>query len=150
MLIGQLAAEAEVPASTIRYYEKRGILPLPARVSGQRRYSSDAKDSLSVLKLAQACGFRLDEMKMLLQGFDKNVRPSERWRKLAEKKKQELDVQMEKLVLMRKLVDRVAACECIDLTECGRTACGSGQPSGLVTIGRVSRSTEVSGHSKCT
>ena len=137
MLIGQLAAETETPASTIRYYEKRGILPRPVRVSGQRRYSSEAKTLLSVLKLAQACGFRLDEMKMLLQGFDKKVKPSERWRKLAEKKKQELDMQMKRLMLMRQLVDRVAACECLDLAECGRTACGNGQPIGLTTIGRA-------------
>src|ERR1700733_2856906 len=103
MQIGQLASETGVPASTIRYYEKRGILPRPSRVSGQRRYSSEAKDWLSVLKLAQSCGFSLDEMKMLLQGFNKKARLSERWRKLAEKKKQELDTKMEKLRLMRKL-----------------------------------------------
>ena len=40
MTIGELAAESGMPASTIRYWERIGVLPKPARVSGQRRYSA--------------------------------------------------------------------------------------------------------------
>jgi DNA-binding transcriptional MerR regulator len=123
MLIGALSTETGVPASTIRYYEKLGILPRPPRVSGQRRYGTESKEYLLVLKLAQACGFHLDEMRVLLQGFSKNTKPPERWRKLAEQKKHELDEQIEKLRLMRRLVEQVADCQCVDLAECARTAC---------------------------
>jgi MerR family transcriptional regulator, redox-sensitive transcriptional activator SoxR len=123
MTIGQLSSQTGLPASTIRYYEKIGVLPRPPRVSGQRRYATDAIDKIAVLRLAQSCGFHLPEMKMLLQGFNTRTKPSERWRKLAERKKAELDLQIEKLALMRRLVDQVASCECIDLAECGRTAC---------------------------
>jgi len=125
MTIGQLASTTRFPASTIRYYEKIGVLPCARRESGQRRYGADAIDKLGVLKLAQACGFTLNEMKLLLQGFHPDTTPPERWRILARQKMNELDRQMESLSLMRKLVERVAACKCIDLAECGRTACDS-------------------------
>jgi len=91
MTIGDLASKTGLATSAIRYYERIGVLPLPGRVSGQRRYGTDALDRLAVLRLAQACGFHLDEIKMLLQGFNTTTKPSERWRKLAERKKQEID-----------------------------------------------------------
>jgi DNA-binding transcriptional MerR regulator len=122
MTIGQLAAESDVPASTIRYYEKIGVLPAPSRVSGQRRYGSGAVERLAVLRLARECGFRLDEMRELLHGFRQGVAASARWRKLATRKREEIDLQIERLASMRSLVDRVLSCQCVELAECGRIA----------------------------
>lgn len=75
-----------VPASTIRYWERIGVLPAPARVSGQRRYTTESIHRLAVLRLAQACGFRLDEMRQLIHGFGSDTAPPRRWQKLARKK----------------------------------------------------------------
>jgi MerR family redox-sensitive transcriptional activator SoxR len=122
MTIGQLSDETGVPASTIRYYERIGVLPQPGRVSGQRRYGSDAVDRLAVLRLAQACGFHLEEMRVLVNGFSAGTKPPARWRKLAEKKTKEIDLQLERLTFMRGLVNRVAGCKCVDLAECARRA----------------------------
>lgn len=123
MTIGSLAAQTAVPASTIRYYERIGLLPQPHRVSGQRRYGPDALDRLALLTLAQSCGFRLDEMRTLLHGFEPGVKPSVRWQKLAIEKRQEINIQIERLVSMRRLVDDVLSCQCVDLRECARTSC---------------------------
>jgi hypothetical protein len=49
MTIGELETETGVPASTIRYWERIGVLPKPARVGGQRRYGPDAVPYLAVL-----------------------------------------------------------------------------------------------------
>ena len=117
MTIGSLAAQTAVPASTIRYYERIGLLPQPHRVSGQRRYGPDALDRLALLTLAQSCGFRLDEMRTLLHGFEPGVKPSVRWQKLAIEKRQEINIQIERLVSMRRLVDDVLSCQCVDLRE---------------------------------
>ena len=76
MTIGELSRTTGVPASTIRYYERIGILPAPKRTSGKRLYSLDAVDRMSVVKLAQACGFRLDEMRLLVSGFRSKGSPS--------------------------------------------------------------------------
>jgi MerR family transcriptional regulator, redox-sensitive transcriptional activator SoxR len=122
MTIGELAAESGMPASTIRYWERIGVLPKPARVSGQRRYSPDAVQRLAVLRLAQACGFRLEEMRHLLHGFGPGVKPPRRWQELARQERQELDGQIARLKAMRRVVDRVMQCQCLELPECGRIA----------------------------
>jgi MerR family transcriptional regulator, redox-sensitive transcriptional activator SoxR len=119
MTIGELAAETGVPASIIRYWERIGVLPKSARVSGQRRYAQDAVHRFAVLRLAQACGFRLDEMRHLLHGFRHGVTASRRWQEMAHKKQEELDAQIARLKAMRQLVDRVRQCQCADLSDCG-------------------------------
>jgi len=122
MTIGQLSETTGVPASTIRYYERIGLLPEPVRVSGKRRYSPDAVHRLAALRLAQACGFRLDEMRQLLHGFGASIPPPRRWRTLAGQKRAELDAQMARLRAMRRLVDRVVECRCVEMSDCGRIA----------------------------
>jgi MerR family redox-sensitive transcriptional activator SoxR len=122
MTIGELAAKSGLPASTIRYWERIGVLPRPMRSAGQRRYSGEAVQRLAVLRLAQACGFRLEEMRDLLHGFGPGVTPRLRWQKLARQKRQEIDGQIARLNAMRRLVDRVLECGCNDLSECGRIA----------------------------
>src|SRR5205814_6930025 len=116
---GKLADQSGLPASTIRYWERIGVLPQPARVSGRRRYSPDAVPRVAVLKLAQACGFHLPEMRRLLHGFSPDVAPSRRWQELARQKQAELDTKMAQLMEMRRLLDRVVQCRCPDLIDCG-------------------------------
>ncbi len=122
MTIGELSVGSGIPASTIRYWERVGVLPEPIRASGQRRYSPDSLHQLSVLRLAQECGFRLDEMRHLLHGFSPGVPASRRWKQMAVRKQHEIDEKISRLKTMRKLVDSVAGCQCADLTQCGRIA----------------------------
>jgi MerR family redox-sensitive transcriptional activator SoxR len=122
MTIGELSTRSNVPASTIRYWEQIGILPKPARTAGQRRYTEAALDRIAVLRLAQACGFRLEEMRQLLHGFGADITPSRRWRELAGKKQKELDARLAQIRAMRDLVDRVMRCTCPELGDCGRLA----------------------------
>ena len=70
MTTGELAESTGLPPSRIRYWEKIGVLPKPSRISGRRRYGADAVHRLAVLRLERACGFRLDEMRHLLHGFN--------------------------------------------------------------------------------
>jgi DNA-binding transcriptional MerR regulator len=122
MTIGELSARSNLPASTIRYWEQIHILPRPERTGGKRRYTETALDRIAILRLAQACGFRLEEMRQLLNGFPADVPASRRWRELAGKKKQELDAKLAQIHAMRDLVDRVMGCRCTDLGICGRRA----------------------------
>jgi MerR family transcriptional regulator, redox-sensitive transcriptional activator SoxR len=122
MTIGELASKTGVPASTIRYWERIKVLPVPARVNGQRRYPNDSIHGLAVLRLAQACGFRLEEMRHLLYGFVSGTKPPRRWQELAEKKQQQIDSRIAQLKTMRRVVDRVSHCQCAELADCGRMA----------------------------
>ena len=70
LTIGQLAKRFGLNTSAIRYYEANGVLPEPARVSGQRRYGPDAVRRLEVLDVAKRAGFSLDEARVLLRSAD--------------------------------------------------------------------------------
>ena len=65
--IGQLAEQASVNVETVRYYERRGLLPEPARTgSGYRQYESDSVRRIAFIKRAQNLGFSLAEISELL------------------------------------------------------------------------------------
>lgn len=67
MTVGQLADQAGVNIETVRYYERRGLLPKPARTdSGYRQYDPDAVTRLRFIKRAQGLGFTLHEVEELL------------------------------------------------------------------------------------
>ena len=64
---GALAQQGRVNSETIRYYERRGLLPKPPRTpSGYRVFSSDAVRRVRFIKRAQGLGFSLKEIKALL------------------------------------------------------------------------------------
>ena len=122
MTIGELSALCGVPASTLRYWERVKILPKPMRVSGQRRYQPEAVNLVAVLQLAKACGFSLDEMRRLVNGFRADTPARERWHTTIREHQKILERQIAQLNAMRKLLRRVQHCECLDLLECGRIA----------------------------
>ena len=64
---GKLAKAADVNVETLRYYEKRGLLPEPPRKeSGYRVYPESAVERLKFIKGAQVLGFTLEEIQELL------------------------------------------------------------------------------------
>jgi MerR family mercuric resistance operon transcriptional regulator len=66
--IGRLAEETGVHFETIRYYQRLGLMPTPARLQGAvRRYGEDAVSRLHFIKRAQGLGFSLDEVRLLLE-----------------------------------------------------------------------------------
>ena len=66
--IGQVADAANVNVETVRYYQRRGLLAVPAKpLGGHRRYTSQAVSRLRFIKRAQVLGFTLDEIENLLR-----------------------------------------------------------------------------------
>lgn len=77
LTIGALADAAGVGVETIRYYERRGLVPQPQRGSGAyRRYTDAHVDRVRFIKRAQALGFSLEEIGTLLQLEDGTDRAS--------------------------------------------------------------------------
>ena len=67
MNIGQLSATTGVPAATVRYYERRGLLDPPRRTrAGYRQYEAETTQRLRFIKRAQELGFTLEEIADLL------------------------------------------------------------------------------------
>ncbi len=116
--IGEVAEQAGIEASAIRYYESLGLLPRPARSGGKRRYGTDVLDRLSLIALAKEAGFTMKEIKQLVSGFAPDSGPAERWRVLATRKLAELDDAAARLRRMRKVLRVALDCGCMDLAEC--------------------------------
>ncbi|NTZ20743.1 MerR family transcriptional regulator [Paenibacillus sp. JMULE4] len=116
--IGEIARLSDVPASTLRYYENVGLIPKVSRRSGQRRYSSDILQRIRVIKTAQQAGFHVQEIFVLLEGFDSNVPPSERWRSMAQKKRLELEEKERQIKMMQQVLENGLKCFCLSWDEC--------------------------------
>ncbi|MCV7195472.1 helix-turn-helix domain-containing protein [Mycobacterium angelicum] len=118
LTIGEVARETGVAATTLRFYEKLGLLPAPGRLGGQRRYDESVLARLEVIRLCKAAGFALDEIQLLFAD-DEPGRPVSR--ALAEAKLAEIDSQMASLAKARAVIEWGMRCTCpsIDACTCG-------------------------------
>jgi len=123
MRIGELARHADVRISTIRYWERRGIIsPGAHRVRGQRRYDASALDRLAFVRLAQDGGLTLAEIRALLHGFPTTTAAPSRWRSVRAAKLAAIDARIRALRAARRRLGATVSCRCADLDECGRRA----------------------------
>ena len=116
LTIGEVVQRAQMSASRIRYYESRGILPEPERVSGRRRYSQDVLRRLAIIDAAQRVGFTLDQIRDLLGS---RAQPAhERLRGLALRKLPELDELIARAASVRRVLEICSTCDCTSLDTC--------------------------------
>ena len=115
LTIGELARRAGVATSALRYWEELGLLPAPARISGQRRYPESTAALVGVILLLSDVGFSLAEQKALMAS--RGVAPDE-WRRLARRKLAELDEQIAKARAAREAIDHALRCHHEDIVHC--------------------------------
>jgi MerR family redox-sensitive transcriptional activator SoxR len=139
MTIGDVARDAGLRASTIRYYERLGLLPAPERRSGRRRYTEAVLPRLAVIRFARESGFTLREISKLFAG-----RPySARLRDLANDKIAELAVTLERIKTMQSLLRSALRCNCLTAEECGRLIRRARASRTVSDQGRLTRSSTV-------
>ncbi|MBA3350520.1 MAG: MerR family DNA-binding transcriptional regulator [Actinobacteria bacterium] len=111
--ISEIAESVGVSSDTIRYYEREGLLPAPARsVSGYRQYDQGITGRLRFIKGAQAFGLKLSEIGELLEIQDKGACPCGHTRALLEKRSAELTAEIERLSLLHEEIQRMARLDC--------------------------------------
>ncbi|HEX2912409.1 MAG TPA: MerR family transcriptional regulator [Chloroflexia bacterium] len=118
LTIGELAKQAGVQTSTLRYYEGVGLLPPATRVSGQRRYDPAMLKRLGFIRLAQQAGFTIEEIKILLENFDTNPPPVSGWRRFVKQKLVEIEATITRAQQMKALLEEGLRCGCLDYDEC--------------------------------
>jgi MerR family redox-sensitive transcriptional activator SoxR len=119
--ISEVARQIGLQPSAIRYYERIGLLPPAQRISGQRRYDSTILYRLAIVQRARQLGFTLEEIRQLFLGFRNVTRASERWQKLSQRKLAELDVLMDGIRTVRRLLKKMMQdCRCDTLNQCGK------------------------------
>jgi len=115
LTIGELARRTGIAPSALRYYEELGLLPTPARISGQRRYPESAVELVGIILLLSDVGFTLAEQKAFMAA--RAVAANE-WRRLAQRKLAELDEQIVKARAAREAVDHALRCPYEDILHC--------------------------------
>ena len=108
---------------TLRYYERRGLLPAPERTpSGHRRYDEETVRFVGAIKEAQAVGFTLAEIAEYLGAARRSGAPSEALRVRMAAKIDQIDARIAALRHMRDELARVVGCACVSLDHC---TCGA-------------------------
>jgi MerR family mercuric resistance operon transcriptional regulator len=124
--IGQLAASEGVSVETVRFYQRRGLLDVPERDSGYRRYTERDRERLAFVRRAKELGFTLAEIAELVTPAE--TRSAENVAHAAAAKLDEVDAKLRELMALRcRLRQLLRVCAHGDSTECaalqlGRTA----------------------------
>jgi MerR family redox-sensitive transcriptional activator SoxR len=118
LTIGEVARQAGLRSSAIRYYEDLGVLPRPERTHRHRRYSWRVFQQLTFIQRAQAAGFSMAEIQTLVSSFDETAPLGVRWRTLAEQKLAELDVLINRVQGMKRVLEEGMRCQCLNLDQC--------------------------------
>jgi DNA-binding transcriptional MerR regulator len=113
--ISDVAAASGLRPSALRYYEEAGLISPAGRRGGRRIYRPDVVSRLALVALAQEVGFTVREIAALLGG---HANDKERWREMAERKLGEIDLQMDRLRAMKRLLRAAAECECSGVDAC--------------------------------
>lgn len=113
LTIGRIAKQAEIHIETIRYYERRGLMPSPPRAeSGYRLYDEQSVSRLRFIKRAQALGFTLEEIGDLLALCVDAENSCDEVRQRAERKTVDVAEKIRSLqAIQGALAEMIAACE---------------------------------------
>ncbi len=121
LTIGKLAQEAGINLETVRYYERRGLVPKPPRTpSGYRLFPAETAQRLRFIRHAQELGFSLTEIRELLTlRVSPRISRSE-IRKRAEAKIVDIEKKIKRLESMRKSLRKLTtSCTgCGPVSEC--------------------------------
>lgn len=114
MDIAEVAKRSGVPASTLRYYEKKGLIASVDRQGIRRRFSPAVLDQLALIALGQAAGLSLDEIgSMLSPNGGSNIN-----RQLLAAKADEINQTIKQLRAVSRGLRHAAACSAPSHAEC--------------------------------
>ncbi len=120
MKIGELAMATGTKVETVRFYEKAGLLPLPARTGANyRNYGKDHLQRLSFIRRARDLGFSLDDVRELLALADERDQPCGAVDRIASGHLAQVECKIADLEMMRDELRRViGSCRQGTVGEC--------------------------------
>jgi Cu(I)-responsive transcriptional regulator len=120
LTIGQLAKATGTKVETIRFYEKTGLLPAPARTAGNyRAYAVDHLNRLSFIRRARDLGFPLEQVRELLALADDRTRSCSAIDAIASEHRREVERKIRDLRKLKAELDNlIDQCSCGTVDEC--------------------------------
>jgi MerR family redox-sensitive transcriptional activator SoxR len=119
LTIGQLAAQAGLNTSHIRFYERVRVLPEPERVGGQRRYRPEVLHRLSIIDVAQRAGLSLEEIAPLTGPENRSADAGAHIRALADDKLPHIDALIARAQAVKHWLQVAQHCDCESVDVCG-------------------------------
>jgi MerR family transcriptional regulator, redox-sensitive transcriptional activator SoxR len=120
--IGEVAAQAGVSVSALRYYERIGLLPAAERERGRRRFPAATVRRLGVVATAKRAGLSLAEIRSLLDAVEAGAPLGDSLQGLAERRLPEAEAQVERATWQRDWLAAASACGCASLDDCALLA----------------------------
>jgi DNA-binding transcriptional MerR regulator len=100
---GELAHIVGVSPDTLRYYERKGVLPLPQRTeSGYRIYPAHALQRVNLIRGALSIGFSINELSRILKQRDTGHPPCRQVHQLAKDKLTQVEIQLRDIQSLRR------------------------------------------------
>ena len=119
MPIGAMAERAGVAASTLRFYEARGLIRGGRSAGNQRRYPKETLRRVAFVRIAQNVGLRLDEIHAALATLPQQRTPTRAdWSRLSEAWKPLLEARIQSLTALKNQLDDCIGCGCLSLKSC--------------------------------
>lgn len=112
MKINEVAKKLNIPPSTIRYYEQRGLILSLRSDNGYRQYNNDSLELLKLLIYAKNLGFTLNEIKVFAKAMVGTGLEKQKVNQAMEKKVEELNQKITDLKKFQKNLKKALSSEC--------------------------------------
>ena len=116
--IGRFAQKAGLSASTVRYYEKEGLIPVPVRRAGARIYEDADLHMLRLVVAAREAGFRIAEIREFLNETKTSSTLRLRLVAAASMRAEKIENTIQLLQIQQSKLANVTSCRCDDLGNC--------------------------------
>lgn len=114
MDISEVALRTGLPTSTVRFYEKKGLIKAISAIGQRRRFMPDVVDQLALIALGQAGGFSLEEIQAMLP----NEGAVQVDRELLRSKADQIDLTIKRMQAMSQGLRHAAECPADNHAQC--------------------------------
>ncbi|MER6176052.1 redox-sensitive transcriptional activator SoxR [Streptosporangium sp. NPDC001681] len=119
LTIGELSERSGVPASALRFYERKGLIASRRTTGNQRRYHRSTLRRLAFIRASQNVGIPLSVIEGVLEYLPHDVSPTrELWLKASECWSEAINGRIEKLERMRDRFTECIGCGCLSFDQC--------------------------------
>jgi DNA-binding transcriptional MerR regulator len=118
MSIGEVARRSGTPITTLRFYERSGLIDPPPRAGGQRRYEPSVLMRLMVIRFCRISGLSIDDIRTVVTDRTSNRRAT---KQIVRQHIETIDRQLAQLELSRRMMTAALDCVCptVDSCSCG-------------------------------
>jgi MerR family transcriptional regulator, redox-sensitive transcriptional activator SoxR len=119
ILIGTLVKRSGVAASALRFYEAQGLITSTRSRSGRRMFARDALRRVAFIRVAQAVGLTLEDIRAALARLPNQRTPTKSdWERLSAAWRPVLDQRIDRLMKLRDSLSSCIGCGCLSLKTC--------------------------------